>query len=329
MPIPAGHKALLIRVQFDTALTDQVADAIQAVSTISAIQSDADVEAANGALKKAKALVKLIGQQRGLMSVELDNEKKALINLERSLTDPLENCINTLNNSIVAYQREQIRKKEEERKAIEAQKQAELAAAQAETDRKKRIKSIIERIKLNGYEACHSATLATINDSITKMASANYTSETFMEFLPDMQALHIELTGAFNKRKIELEQLAQVEKINSDAAAKLKEDQAAAARAEAERLQKEKEEQASKEADAQENTIANIQMNAEFKEAQVNKLPPGVRRVWTFDEENVDLSLLPIEYHTFDKKKIKEAISAGAREIPGVKITQEVQNVAR
>lgn len=55
------------------------------------------------------------------------------------------------------------------------------------------------------------------------------------------------------------------------------------------------------------------------------------RKKWTYDEETVDLKLLPEQYITRipNKKAIKEAIEMGIREIPGVRIFEESKTVFR
>lgn len=53
-----------------------------------------------------------------------------------------------------------------------------------------------------------------------------------------------------------------------------------------------------------------------------NNKVKGVSRPWVFDIE--DESKIPREYLSIDPKKIREAIKAGVREIPGTKIYQDV-----
>ncbi|MEM3646834.1 MAG: hypothetical protein QW334_01630 [Thermofilum sp.] len=47
----------------------------------------------------------------------------------------------------------------------------------------------------------------------------------------------------------------------------------------------------------------------------------ATRKVWTF--RVVDLSLVPREYLVLDESKVRKAIAAGVREIPGLEIYQE------
>lgn len=49
--------------------------------------------------------------------------------------------------------------------------------------------------------------------------------------------------------------------------------------------------------------------------------PKGVRQVWS--HRIIDVNRVPAEYLTVDVAKVKEAISAGARTIPGIDIYQE------
>lgn len=53
----------------------------------------------------------------------------------------------------------------------------------------------------------------------------------------------------------------------------------------------------------------------------------GARRLWTF--RVTDPSQVPAEFLIVDEKKIREAVRAGARQIPGVEIFQDLQIAAR
>jgi hypothetical protein len=76
------------------------------------------------------------------------------------------------------------------------------------------------------------------------------------------------------------------------------------------------------------NEVANIQMTSELQQS-LNTKPANIMERWVFDETTIDMSLLPADFHTFDKAKIKEAIKNGCREIPGVVIRKELSNVSR
>ncbi len=49
--------------------------------------------------------------------------------------------------------------------------------------------------------------------------------------------------------------------------------------------------------------------------------PSGIRKIWTFEVE--DLSKVPFEHLQLNEASVKAAISAGVREIPGIKIFQK------
>jgi hypothetical protein len=52
-----------------------------------------------------------------------------------------------------------------------------------------------------------------------------------------------------------------------------------------------------------------------------------VRMVWSFEVEN--LSTVPRDFLMLDEQKIRNAIRAGIREIPGIKVFQKQQTVYR
>lgn len=53
----------------------------------------------------------------------------------------------------------------------------------------------------------------------------------------------------------------------------------------------------------------------------------GAKKVWTFAVK--DESQVPREYLSVDEKKIRDAVRAGVREIPGVDVFQDTQIVIR
>lgn len=55
--------------------------------------------------------------------------------------------------------------------------------------------------------------------------------------------------------------------------------------------------------------------------ASTNVTSNAIRKIWTHDV--VDLNLVPREYMMIDERKIKDAITAGIREIPGINIYQK------
>lgn len=73
-----------------------------------------------------------------------------------------------------------------------------------------------------------------------------------------------------------------------------------------------------------------VQLNREVKsqtKAVAATKVAGSRKVWTFNV--TDSNLVPREFLCVDEKKIREAISSGAREIPGVHIFEETKIALR
>jgi hypothetical protein len=330
MTIPAGSKGIIYRVEFNNEAKQQL-EAIQtelSVFTTKAIASQDDCVKANQTLKKAKTLIKSLHAERLTMSGVLDAEIKALIDYERKITEPLSNLVQLLDTAITNFQKEQDRIAKEKAAEIERQKQEALRKEQEEINRVSRIKNLIISFENNVMNAIHTANINDIDEKIDKLSKIKLNEETYMEFLPDAQIMYQNCVTKMNERKTELMKLAQAEAENAELATKLKAEQDAKLAAErAEQEAKQRQLEAEKE---EQELIAtsNIQMNAELQNSMIEK-QKGVMKKWSFDEESIDMSLLPLEYHTFDKKKIKEAIAAGAREIPGVKIFQDLKNVSR
>ncbi|GAB1371165.1 hypothetical protein MASR1M45_12270 [Candidatus Kapaibacterium sp.] len=69
-----------------------------------------------------------------------------------------------------------------------------------------------------------------------------------------------------------------------------------------------------------------IEMNEQSAKLS-NQTSNSVRKVWKYSIS--DMTLIPRDYLTVDEKKVKDAISSGIREIPGILIFQEDQLVLR
>jgi hypothetical protein len=110
-----------------------------------------------------------------------------------------------------------------------------------------------------------------------------------------------QLIKQFNAR-IAAEQQALLEKIEREEAAKLAQDDRQAEQ---------------------------VRQESEFKRqlAQASHSTDGVRMVWSFEVENI--STVPRDYLMLDEQKVRNAIRAGIREIPGIKIFQKQQTVYR
>jgi hypothetical protein len=326
--IPKGAKGIIVMKEFSPQLKAQIEALEHELKSIKAINSDEAAAKANATLAKAKKLITAIENDRKLMTNVLDEEKKDTMNHEKAIVSILSNLVTIANKSITDYKIEEDRKARERQAEIDRQKAEELAKIQDEENRKTRIRGLVVNLENNILGAIQKATLSDIDSKIKVLETLKLNPDEYQEFINDaLEKVSVGLTRA-KIRKTELTQLADLEAKNKEAADKMKQEQAerdAKAQQEAAERQKETERQAKEE---KQSAIANVQMGAEFESATMKK-PESVQKRWTFEEETIDLAKLPLEYHTFDAKKIKEAIAAGAREIPGVNIYQKIVNVAK
>ncbi|MBX3044870.1 MAG: hypothetical protein KF896_14250 [Ignavibacteriae bacterium] len=66
-----------------------------------------------------------------------------------------------------------------------------------------------------------------------------------------------------------------------------------------------------------------VELKEQEHQAQISTKSSSIRLTWTYDV--IDESVIPREYLTIDERKIKDAITAGKREITGLKIYQKEQ----
>jgi hypothetical protein len=262
------------------------------------------------------------------MTSELDSEKKILINYEEKIIGDLSKSVETLNTIITNFQKEELRKQAEREAELKKKREEELQAAQKEADRKSGIQQKILEFENSVIKASGDATIKDIYDKIKRLASMNINEATYMEFLPQAQEMYQRCVKRLDDRRVELENLAELEKKNKELADKLQKEQEEKHKLEAESHKQKTEETIAVIAEEKQMEVANSQMSYELSVSQNEKVK-GVQKRWTFDPATIDLSLLPDEYKTFDEKKIKEAIANGCREIPGVNIYQDVINVSR
>jgi hypothetical protein len=143
-----------------------------------------------------------------------------------------------------------------------------------------------------------------------------------------------EVTAPLVEEKRKLDNIAK--RLTEDLSAAIKElrSQILAFEAELERQRLEKlraieEEKRRQEAEAETSidaSIKSLQLAAEAKELQSEK-SKSLRKVWKY--EVVDEILVPREYMSVSDVKIKAAVTAGIREIAGVRIFQKEQLVLR
>lgn len=320
--IPKGSKGIIIKKEFNDEIktkVEEITNELKPLETME-IKSQDDVVKINASLKKAKKLKTTLTSERKGMSGVLDEEKDELISLENTVGDPLDKSITIINTRVTVFQTAEAEKIRLQNEAIARKKQEELD----ELNRKNKIQSTMVELEKNILSAIQSSTIDDIDIKITKILTLSLKKEVYQEFLSDAQKIVDIGVLKFKERKQELLKLQQLEKENKQQAEQLREQQAAKAKEEKETF----EAKAINQQEENINSISNIQMESELKSAQVTKLK-NVQMRWGYDENMVNMELLPDEYKTFDAKKISEAIAEGARDIPGIRIYQKVINTSR
>ncbi len=325
--VPKGSKGLIIKKEFNQDLLDKIEEITIELKSVGAIKIKTQDDAAkvNAVLKKAKALLsKGLENDRKLMTSVLDGEKVEIMNYERTISQPVQVLVDILNNACTEFQRDEDRKAKELQDKIDKEKREKIDAAQKETNRISGIKGLIIEFEGSVMNAIHSATIDDVDEKIKQLAGIKLTDESYMEFLPEAEIMYQSCVTKFNERKGELMRLAQAGKDTESLRLQMQQKQ-----------EREQQQQDQKAQDLQRESqdklledASNIQMESELKTAMIPQAK-SVQKPWIFDEEKIDMKLLPLEFHTFDKKKIKEAISSGAREIPGVEIFQDIRNVSK
>lgn len=327
--VEPGSEAIVISKTLSPELILKVSEQVTELRSITAISNQEDAAKANATLKKAKTLIKSIEQDRKQITSILDAKVDGYIALQRSATNDLDGAVAAVNNSILAFQKKQEEIRLTNEKEAQEKKEALAKKAQEEFNRKAEINKRIGDFKANVITAAAaSKTVEDINEKIVKLKAFKLTEDKYQEFLPAAKQMHQECVAIMEARKLELMKIEEAEKNNPSKAEALKAE--ADARAEVLKEDHELKAQAIEEElkTEKQDSIMAAQTEEEWSKAMA-PAAKGVMRRWTFDPETIDMSLLPDEYKTFDEKKIKEAIKNGAREIPGVKITQEMSNVSK
>jgi len=330
---PQPESTAIVAMQMELSVPPDIITQIDLVAhelkTVGAIKAQEDVQRANTIIKKAKTIINKVEAERKSLTVILDDYKKKAIAKEKEVTSVLVTLTESLNKSIIEFQKEQDRLERERLAEIARKKAEEQAKIEAERKAKELHLNNATALKNGILQAYNTATLANIDALIERINTVPVMSEAYGEHCPEVQAFIMEYRPKFQTKKSELIQMSELEQKNKAEAERIKAEQQVKAQAEAERIRAEQEAQKAKLELDQANALANAQMESELQEAQALTTKSGTRKVWKFNPDTVDMSLLPNEFKTFDEKKIKEAISQGARNIPGVHIYQDIQNVAR
>jgi DNA repair exonuclease SbcCD ATPase subunit len=181
--------------------------------------------------------------------------------------------------------------------AVETGKKIAALRKRVDEKRKELVKPLNDRVDI-------------INDFAKKIGGPIVETETHLK----------KQIGAFEdlKRK---EREAEIERVRKEQEAEEKRKQAEIAKA-----------TKNLDSDIEKITVA-VQIGAEFKEtskalrAEEKEIQStamkGAKQVWKF--EITEEAQVPVAYMTIDEKKIREAVRAGVRDIPGVRIFQETQ----
>ncbi len=325
MLIPQGSEAVIVKMEFNPEVKERISNLELELKKIPGITSQADVEKANATLKKAKGLIKSLEAEGLVMRSGLKEKSDAIIAYERNVMSDLAGMVKVINDSIVTFQIADTARIKAINDKIEADKKEALDKANAEIKRKADIQNSILEFERNCINNIASATTSNIQERIKQLVAFNFDIAEMAEFLSDAVSVKKKCIDLFHDRMIELKDIERAsgeKKAELEAAAKLNQEQADKDLAE--------KTEATNEAIQKEELIAatSVQQESELKVSMIKK-QSGLSRPWTFDEDTIDLSLLPDEFKTYDKAKIKEAIKSGRYEIPGINIYQKHTNVSR
>jgi DNA repair exonuclease SbcCD ATPase subunit len=326
--VPAGSKAIIIRKEFSPAIIEKISELETELKTLGGIATQDDVVRINASLKKANTLIKTISAERLLLASTLKTEQDALIAMERAAYEDLKKLMESYDKKIVEFQAAEKEKENKRLAEIQRQKDEELRKITENNARISRIKNNILEFERNVLNRIHSSTIETIDSDIATLAAVKLNQATYEEFLHEAQVMYQNVTAKFQERKTELMRLADLEAKNKEAADKMRAEQQQKSEIEKEQQQQKAEIAKQEIAENLESDVANVQMASELQTSMIPKAKNVLTR-YVFDEEKVDMSLLPEEYKTYDKAKIQEAINAGAREIPGLVIEQKLSNIKR
>lgn len=326
--VPAGCELIIFNKKFAPALLTELDEITTALIGLKPVTTQDEVVSVNSVLKNASRFVKKFDEQRKAMGEVLTKYKDSLLLDQKQTLSEIMDYIEAKNNEIVIFQKAQAKIQAEREAKIQAQKDAEIKKANAENARKQNILNLIAQFESNCLNEISNATIATIDNLIYSFDLFKLKEETYMEYMQQAGAVQVSLRLKFVNRKSELVKLAELEATNKEQAEQLKAQQDRQAAADKQASITRNAQQANAAAEQAQSDIANTQMQAELKSSAL----PAARNVmkrWTFDTTQVDMASLPIEYHAPDTDKIKAAIAAGARSIPGVVIFEEISNVKR
>jgi hypothetical protein len=326
--VPKGSKGIIINKELSQELQISVNEVITQMQSIPGITSQETATTANAILKRAKNLVKDIENERKKMDQLLNDEKADNKAIEASIVGQLAALVQVVNNNITRFQEAEEAKAKAKALELQRIKDEEMAKAQQERDRVSKIKGLILKFESEVILHAQNATIDTIDTLIAQLKGASLSAEVYQEFHNDALKMYQESMERMEARKVELVKYAELERTNKAQAEELKAQQEAKAKKDAEELAAKNEAIEVAKQEQEMSDAANIQMEHELK-TSMNTGAKGVQKRWTFDEESIDMSLLPDEFKTYDKEAITKAIASGRYQIDGVKIYQKIINTSR
>jgi hypothetical protein len=325
--IPQGNETIIFRKQFAPEIISQIETVKTELSTLPPVVDQLSMDNTNTVLKKAKKLITSVGTDRKQMTAILDQKKDEIMAVERQIIFDLETITKKINDQVTLFLVAEKKKEQEKEEAIRKQKAKELEEQQKEIDRVARIKNLILQFKGNVLNAIATSTFENIDQRIAQLDQVQLNEASYMEFLGEAQIMYEECKKLFQGKKIDLMRIEEAGKKNADEAERLRKESEAKTKLQEDKQKQEQFLVQNDKMEAEMNANGQNQMETELH-ISINKGVKGGMGRWTFSEE-IDMKLLPEEYKTFDADKIKAAVKAGERDIPGVKIFQKISNVSR
>jgi len=326
--VPAGSDIIIYSKNFAPSLLTELEVLVTSIEALTPVNSQADVESQNSLLKNASRFCKKFEDERKAMGEPLKEVTDELMQIQKSTLSEIIELIADKNTEIVNFQKAEAKRAAEKAAQIQKERDAEILAAQNENKRKQDILNLINQFETNTLNVINGATIETIDGIINTYTGFKVKESTYMEYMPQILSLQKDLQFKLMYRKEDLQKLADLEKTNKLQADQLRLQQEQQAARDKEAATQRAATQAAEADEQAQSDIANTVMQSELKTSSM-PIQKNVMKKWVFDADNVDMAALPLEYHTFDAVKIQAAITAGARNIPGVVIEERISNVKR
>lgn len=266
------------------------------LSAITEVTNDKQLEVAQILVKEGKALYKEIEAQRKGFTVKLDNIKAEAMKFEKEVLASL----NPVEPLVSGYlkKKEQDRLAEQRRIEEEARLKAEAAA------KKEKQKQNLINFELNTKKEIDGFTkVKDLDAAREKLLAYKPTEETFGIQIDEAKALKKDLLKLFDKKR---EAIKGKKELEIDIAG-VESKQVEAQIQEAETLQA-------------------IDIETQVKTQSLG-VTAGIKKVWKFEVE--DITKVSAEFLLIDQVKVNAAIRAGVRNIPGLKIFQDIERSGR